>query len=593
MNKDLQGSKKLLQAYKELLDSERKKDARVGELKEQIKVLRAALNRRGGPPSWQRSGDSQGDPRTRSFEEPHASSSRSPSYYTTLPAKLLRLAVEFILVRAEVAKIQRDWVGMEYHCTRAINMAQSLRDRSLSAWCDFNIAIAFLGQSKFASAEQAFEAARPCVGIYITVIAAEEWRRKLTASHESPLRSIHVPFTPHTPRTPFTPHTPRTPFTPFTTRSTPIDQTLFQGFESLNRLPSRSDTSASAVLPGSALPAARVASSPSPLRSRFRAGQSRAYPLPAGSINTNGFDPYSDQKSPIPQRFKEQVLSRGNSPIVGTSALTPSFDLFSPLNSKYQPNLGPSATIEEEKTWPVHTIPVTRRFSVDVDFAPQSRPPSKHSSGRDDQHRSNGLSRDFKSNSKQVDPSVDPNLSQKPVSGVKLPQKIYSISSSSTPSPKKPSSFYQPPKKPIPTRAAVAYPDHPHKTKTMGTTSSGSSLTSPQLPPPDLDENHQEFDSSKLTVRNYTSVDVLPSSTSKSRGAIPRDVLPVVRESATVGIFEQFWVSAAKRVEPRREEPKRVEPTIQGVHQEPHGSLTNRMRLNRTENNRCLKREKS
>ena len=204
---------------------------------------------------------------------------------------------------------------------------------------------------------------------------------------------------------------------------------------------------------------------------------------------------------------------------------------------------------------------MTRRFSLDADFSPSSGAPhnsarSNHSSGRNDPQRSNSLSRDFKPSSEKLEASVGPNSSQKLSSVAKLSKPASSIIPLSTSSRNKPIPSSQPREGPLPAlpsgssprlsilppaghdsrRAAVAYPYPPRSNKSLDTSSSGSLLTSPQMPPPDLDDDRREF-SAFTIIKPFPGVNILPSE-SENREVIPRDIPPLVRESKTVGIFK-------------------------------------------------------
>ena len=517
----------LLSAYKEAREIELKKDARIRDLEGQIEILRAASKRFRKISSQQPIGGTPREPQIRTPKEVHASGSRAQSNYIALPAKLRQLAVELMLLRAEVAKFQKDWVTMEYHSTRAIKEAQPLKNIHISAWCDFYRGIAFFGQRKWASADQAFEDARPCVGVHISVATAENWRRKLEAVYQSPLRTTH------------TPHTPRTPFTPFTTRSTPIDQSLFQGFESMNRIPSQTESPGSVVLSASAVPV--ILQPPSPLRNRFGAGQRRIYvPRALGSINSNGL-------GPSPRRGEFHTLQEAlNQASVGTL----SSDLASPFNIRHGTQFGTYPTIKEEETSPAPLIPVTRRFSLSAGSSPNP-------AGNEQDHpqRSNSLSMDFKPGSKQIEPSSGLSPSQQPVPAAKSSNPVSSALPlsrlspiPSSPSRAEPILHTKPPILPsgsspgrpiLPLtghdsrRAAITFAPAPRREKYLDTPSSGSSLMSPQVIPPDLDDNRKEF--SVYTIINSSPEPNKLFSENGFRGATPRDVSSLVRERISVG----------------------------------------------------------
>lgn len=558
VSQDMQAiATQLRQASNEGWENVRKKDAKINDLEKQVEMLRAALNKSGKSSSQQLDGGTRREPQTRTPKEVHTSGRGLQLYYATLPARLRRLAVDLILLRAQVAKSRKDWVTMEHHCTRAVQVAQVLNDKPISAWCGFNRGIAFFGQGKWAPAEQAFEDARPCVGVHISVAAAEQWRQKLKAVYESPMRSTFKPYTPYT---------PHTPHTPYTMKSTPIDQTLFAGFESLNtffpsRTPSKTESVGSVVPSPSGVPVIRQPPSPATLRSRFRAGQRRIYePRVLGSIvDSTEFEPSSRHKPQTLQEFTNQAIRGKKSPTVGRSAVTPSSDLASPFNIRRGSQFAAYSTIPEETERSTPSPPplrqAARRFSLDTNSSPHRALPGI--SAPDYPQRSNSLSINFKPGSKQSEPCVDSSPSQQPVPAAKLFNPVSSPLSSSIslsnrliPSSQPPEGLNQQatpfilssgssPDAPIlppddgSARAAITYPYSPRRNKSVDTASAGSLLMSPQVIPPDLDDNRQEF--TALTIIDSPSQLNTPSSHNEFQGVITRDLPPLVRERISVG----------------------------------------------------------
>lgn len=334
----------------EARENVRKKDSQIQELEEHIEFSRAALRGSRKPSRQPLSVGSQRELKSPFLKEAYTSGSKLQPYYETLPRKLRRLAVEMILFRAEIAKARKDWLLVEYHSTRAAQLAQLLDNKPLSAYCELYRGIAFIGHGQWARAQDAFDEVDPCIGVYRSANAIAEWRQKLRLEYNPPSRT---PYTPS--RTPYTlswnPYTSsRNPYTslrnqytslqnqytssrnsyaqsgnqytPSVMKSSPIDQTLFQGFESLNNVPSwenggsRLDTQAFFGVPVIPPPLAPA------LRSRPGGGRNLIYTPPQriGS-NTSSLE------------FRSPVRGASSSPLT-RPAESPSSNKVSPLGSR-------------------------------------------------------------------------------------------------------------------------------------------------------------------------------------------------------------------------------------------------------------------
>ena len=505
----------------------------------------------------------QGDPKNQTPVRAYALGSEAPSVYTTLPGKLRRLAIDLILLRAEVANRQGSWVMMELHSTRAAEVARSLNDKPISAWCEFHRGIAFFGQGKWTLAQQSFENARPCIGSHISDSTAELWRKKLRAVYQSPFRPTYTPRTQRTPMTGYALRTPygsrrlygpRTPYgteTPYTMKSTPIDQSLFQGFESLNRDPPRAETLDSVPPKSAVVPVIRQPLPPAALRS-WRNARRRTKPVPQAPgtiIDPTGFGPSSSHEFQTLQGSANQATRKKNSPTVRWAAGTPSTGNISPRDTRRWPRFAATPTIVEveeetdrESPPPPPLKQSTRRFSLDSDS-----PRSNHSSKRDYPKRSNSLSVNFKPASKSSEPGLGSSPSE-PAAKLFTPT-LSSPTKSSFKKPTPPSqtgeghiqhagpnviqsgSSPRPPVLPFddgPMRAAVTYPYQKRRNQSGDTSYAGSTLMSPQVMPPDLDDDRQEF-----SVHNIINPSLQlnsPSSQKVSLHPPERSIIPVTEQ---------------------------------------------------------------
>lgn len=502
----------LLQGKRNAWENERKKDAKIQDLERHIKILQAALERSQDLSDQQWNRGSLREPQTYTPKEAHASASGAQSLYDTLPGKLRQVAVELVLLRADVAKSRRDWVIMEQHGTYAAKVADLLNDVPISARCEFYRGIAFFGQRRWAPAHQAFEDAEPCVGVYVSVEEAEEWRQKLKAMSDL---------------------TPQTNHAPSIKKATPVDQSLSQGFESLQRISSWVGTPDSVRPRSSFVPVIRQPLPPSVPRNGPRAGQRITYvPGVLDSITDSiEFELSLRHAYQTPQGSTNRAISGSSLPPVGRSAAEHSSDGISPLNTSRPPRFAANSTIAESETNGESPLPApprepTGRFSIESDSSLLSTlsrgsggsTRSNHSSIRDRPRRPSRLSVHFKPDPKPSEPCVGSNPSQKLVQAAKRFTLASSSSSSSNrliPSSQPREGLIQParrfvlssnssPSSPIQphdgglTRVAVAYPPPPRRTPSSGTSYAGSSYAgssnmSPQVMPPDLDDNRQEF----------------------------------------------------------------------------------------------------
>lgn len=109
-----------------------------------------------------------------------------PSSRVNLPFKLRKLSTELVLARAEACMILREWDDMERRSKEALGMAAVLQYKPLIARCQFFLGIAFHSQNKWGLATDAFEFAKPCVGVYITARELDAWRQEVDSVMGAP-----------------------------------------------------------------------------------------------------------------------------------------------------------------------------------------------------------------------------------------------------------------------------------------------------------------------------------------------------------------------------------------------------------------------
>ncbi len=510
----------LLLDKKQAWDMERMKDAKIYELERHVRNLQAAMARaqESSNEHWNRK--ALQEPQTYVKQGTLVSDSafeEAQSVYDSLPHKLRQVAVELALTRADIAKARRDWVYMEDHSAYAAKLAKPLNDGPISARCEFYRGIALFGQGRWAAAYQAFEAGKFCVGIYVSAEEAEGWRQRLMqALNESPSQSQVAASIP---------------------MSTPIDQTLFQGFEHLGNISSEMETPEDISHSSPVVPVLRQPVPPAVLRSRSGVEQRVTY-VPRRLDNTIPspvFQPALRHLHRVRQRPRSRAISDDNSPSVANPTRAPSSEGLSPLNPSRHPVFADGfMPISQEETNGESLAPasVTKppgRASTESDSAadfPTGRPnlpiealsaerggpaPSHQRGTRHYPRDLSRLSEHFGPESQPSESLGRPEVAQQLVGASKRFPLESSSSSSRFMASNKPGKKLTPPARryasasdpsiiePLLSRggpiapASFAYPPPPHRTLSSGTSYTGSANISPQTRPPDLDDNRQEF----------------------------------------------------------------------------------------------------
>ena len=536
------------QLLREAHESNRAKDAKIRNLEAYISTLEAKLDR---DPRLPESSDKQLRSVTR--QEPQAGADGIARLVQgSIPYQLHQVAVELVLLKAGVAQSQRDWPAMERHSERAAELAKSLSNEPVSARCSFNRAIALFGQREWASSYQAFEDAAPCFGVDVSIEEAEEWRQKVVrALNESPSQSSYAPSIPSV------------------RESTPIDQSLFQGFESVQTMFSLPESPISVPPTATSVPVIRQPLSPSVLRSR-RGTQGGVIYVPPMIDSTTGstrFEPTHRDADQTTQASRIRAVGGGNFPQVQSSAAPSSSDEFLPLNESRSsrfaahPNLMAELEMGGESSRPLPVRPAAKRFSIESGSPPshmgvdpfrattalsrsgEGSTRSNHGSIRNRSQRSSGLSVHFEPQWKISEPSVGSNaprelvketeqlpLASSPSSSQVLPSierlirpaKRFALSSNSSPS-----QLVSPHGGANPVHQA--FPTTSGDTALSGTSYVGSSSMSPQVNPPDLHDSREELSVLKMPD---ASPELNPFKSNGQPGdVLERNITPLTEEA--------------------------------------------------------------
>lgn len=534
-------------------EQERLKDAKIQDLERHVQSLQAALRRAQDPSDMQRGEGRLLEQQNHIHEEATTALGRelreAQMLYDDLPSQLRQITVDLVLSRAEVAKALRDWVTMEDHSAYAANLAETLNDGALSARCEFCRGIAFLGQGRWALAHQAFENAVLCVGVYVTVEEFNEWHQRLMkAVNESPSRSNYGA----------------------SAKSTPIDQTLFQGFESIQNIYSEIETPENITHLSPIVPVIRQPLPRAGLESQSGTRQRLTYvpQRPQNTFKSPVFQTSFRHAHQTWQGSRNRPYNDGDFPQLGSLGTQLSSDKISPLNQSRRPAFAGN-------------LP----FISGEDAGGETRLPSIYRGIPNGPRRSSKLSVHFVSESEPSEPLTNPEPPQELVHATK--RFLLSSTSSSEPpqelvhatkrfllssttssdrlivSPTPPKTLVQPAKRfalssdsssgrIIPlfggrkNPGPVVYPPPPQQTPSSGTSYAGSSNISPQTRPPDLDDNRREFPI--LTVFKPTPKLNQSGSFSTTSGSGPldrpeRSVTPLTEEALALLMQETRTIS--------------------------------------------------
>lgn len=174
----------MLLGRKKAWDTHQENRIEIHELRKHISTLENSLrkSRISSRNEWKRGVLRDPKPRLDPAVDQNTYTSRHDSktafLYTNLPDRARQVAVESILTRADIAKVRKDWVGMDTMAGYAGQLAAKLNYEPLNARCEFYRGIALVGQLRYDIAQAVFESSRPAVGVYINASEFEEWVRK-------------------------------------------------------------------------------------------------------------------------------------------------------------------------------------------------------------------------------------------------------------------------------------------------------------------------------------------------------------------------------------------------------------------------------